>query len=90
MTPIIYTNNFMKEFMPLMNDLQKVCHFGFFIHEELDGKENVVGIVGKAPSLLRKSETLKKVKQKIKDNNKPLEVTDSHPDTIMFTIRIKN
>lgn len=89
MTPIIYTNSFMKEFMPLMNDLQKVCHFGFFIHDELGGKPQVVGIVGKSPSLLRKKSTLKQVEQKIKDNNKSLEVTDSHPDTIMFTIRIK-
>lgn len=82
-------NDFIKNFEPLFKDIKSFTYFQHFIHDELSNKYVVVGINATAPSLARKSFTIQMINDRILEGKMPLEVTDSNPETTLFTIKIK-
>lgn len=82
-------NEFLKYFEPLFRDIKSFTYFQHFIHDELSSKYMVIGINATSPSLARKTYTIERINEKIKESNVPLEVIDLNTDTTLFQIKLK-
>lgn len=86
---IRHQNEFIRYFQPLFRDIKDFTYFQHFIHDDLSEKYMVVGINATSSSLARKSYTIERINQKIKESNIPLEVVDSVADSRLFKIILK-